>query len=44
MIFIDGEVIWSGFDQRNLLPGLTGNSEEEIKAFYGKYEKSEKSP
>ena len=44
ILYLDGEVVWSSFDQGNLLPGLTGNSEEEIEAFYEKYEKYEKKP
>jgi hypothetical protein len=40
IVYLDGEVVWSSFDQGNLLPGLTGSSEEEIGAFFGKNEKS----
>ena len=44
IVNLDGEVVWSSFDQGNLLPGLTRISEEEIGAFYEKYEKYGKSP
>jgi hypothetical protein len=40
ILCLDGEVVWSSFDRGNLLLGLTGNPEEEIEAFYEKYEKS----
>jgi hypothetical protein len=36
----DGEVVWSIFDQGNLLPGLTWVSEEEIGAFDEKIKKA----
>jgi hypothetical protein len=32
------------FDQGNLLPGITGNPEEEIGAFYENYDKMKKAP
>jgi hypothetical protein len=44
ILYLDGEVVWSSSDRGNLLPGLTGNPEEEIKAFYEKYENMKKSP
>jgi hypothetical protein len=44
LVYQDGEVVWSSFNQSNLLLGLTGSSEEEIGAFYEKYEKYEKKP
>jgi hypothetical protein len=44
IVNFEGEVVWSSFEPGNLLPGLTGNSEEEIEAFSEKYEKTKKSP
>jgi hypothetical protein len=44
IVNFDGEVVWSSFEHGNLLPGLTGNLEEEIEAFSKKYEKTKKSP
>ena len=44
IVNFDAEVVWANFGRGNLLPGLTGNSEEEIEAFYEKYEKYEKRP
>ncbi|MCJ7818570.1 MAG: hypothetical protein MUP25_01975 [Syntrophales bacterium] len=40
----DAEVVWAGFDRGILLPGLTGSSEEEMGAFYEKYEEMKKGP
>ena len=40
IVNFDAEVVWAGFNRGNLLPGLRGNSEEEIEAYYEKYEKS----
>jgi hypothetical protein len=33
IVNFDAEVVWSSFEHGNLLPGLTGNLEEEIEAF-----------
>jgi hypothetical protein len=40
IVNFDAEVVWGGFDQGNLLSGLTGSSEEEIGAFDAKMPKS----
>jgi hypothetical protein len=44
IFYLDGEIAWSSFDRGNLFPCFTGNSEEEIGAFYEKYEKYKKAP
>jgi len=36
ILYLDGEIFWSVFNQWSFLPGLTGNSEEEIEGFYEK--------